>query len=268
LAKSVEQQQQQQQQQHPAARQESRDGLRSEEWYQPRDNQRGSGNLNVLSQNFDPVAMLTARSNDVHAANPWMSGNGMVLDNVDKFASFLPVDDPQRRETQNAKTKRGASSSSSAEANQNTKRAKSLHPFDAIAQLLDTGPISVLHRLQKKRVTVVVRYVNAIRGTLTGMLVAFDKHMNLILRDVEEVYTERPVDDDYEKSNLELELERRSNMCHGKDQGEAEVGTSVHAASSIAWDAGKAKRREMKQLMVRGDMVVSVYEAAEKRKSG
>jgi small nuclear ribonucleoprotein (snRNP)-like protein len=41
----------------------------------------------------------------------------------------------------------------------------------------------------RARVVVTVRRVRDIRGTLTGFLVAFDRHWNLVLRDVDELWT-------------------------------------------------------------------------------
>ncbi|CAM9323696.1 unnamed protein product, partial [Discosporangium mesarthrocarpum] len=53
------------------------------------------------------------------------------------------------------------------------------------------GPYSLLHRLHKEKrySSVMVRRVNSIRGTCTGLIRAFDKHMNILLADVTEVYT-------------------------------------------------------------------------------
>ncbi|KAG7371287.1 LSM domain containing protein [Nitzschia inconspicua] len=253
LAKSAESQQ-------SSRGKEAQDGLRNEEWYQIAEGQRDSGELNALSRNFDPIAMLRAPDDAVYAVNLWMNAGGMILDNVDKFASYLPLDDPQHRQIRDAKIKlTTATTHSIGNVEKGGGKTKMVHPFDAIANVLDSGPISVLHRLRKKRTTVVVRYVNAIRGTLTGTLIAFDKHMNMILRDVKETYSPRPIDNDGEKSNLELELERRNQMGNrGTTNTTDETGTGKLPATG---SAGNTKTREMRQLLVRGDMVVSVYEA-------
>eukprot|EP00752_Nemacystus_decipiens_P014591 g12993.t2 len=53
------------------------------------------------------------------------------------------------------------------------------------------GPYSLLYRLHedKRRASVMIRRVNSIRGTCTGLIRAFDRHMNLLLVDVREDYT-------------------------------------------------------------------------------
>ena len=124
---------------------------------------------------------------------------------------------------------------------------------------------------ERKRVRIIVRYVNMVRGTLTGTLIAFDKHMNMILRDVEEVYSPRLVDEENSKSNLELELERRRRVNSTEKQGD-----STEEPSSIFDNSGEhlsqqpgtwnVRRRQMKQLMVRGDMVVSIFEAGQENR--
>jgi small nuclear ribonucleoprotein (snRNP)-like protein len=231
--------------------------LRKEEWYQLNENQMGSGEMNALSAIFDPVAVLTAPCDDVYTSNPWMKESGILLDNIDKFATHLPLDDPQHRDT---RAKRGIDEVKRKVRPSETKRPKTIHPFDAIASRLDSGPISVLYKLRQKRVTVVVRYVNAIRGSLTGTLIAFDKHMNMILKDVVEEYSPRPVGHDgKDKSNLEVELERRVHtdliMRKSKD-------TKVHGDMLLSTGTTlNVQRREMRQLLVRGDMVVSAYAA-------
>ena len=55
------------------------------------------------------------------------------------------------------------------------------------------GPLLLLQHLQSLAATVcvVTRHSRGVRGRVTGRLVAFDRHLNLILRDAVEVYTFR-----------------------------------------------------------------------------
>lgn len=46
-----------------------------------------------------------------------------------------------------------------------------------------TGPLALLHNLLRRRVSVVTRLESSVRGTTTGLLLAADKHFNMLLVD-------------------------------------------------------------------------------------
>ncbi|CAM9098301.1 unnamed protein product, partial [Ectocarpus sp. 4 AP-2014] len=60
-----------------------------------------------------------------------------------------------------------------------------------VQEYAGSGPYSLLYRLheENRRASVMIRRVNSIRGTCTGLIRAFDRHMNLLLVDVRENYT-------------------------------------------------------------------------------
>jgi small nuclear ribonucleoprotein (snRNP)-like protein len=266
------------------------DNTHDEKWYELRSNERMIHDINMLSSNFNPIGALNSTSQEVEKSNPWMMEGSTILDNIEKFVTYLPEGDPLRRNPRgiilhsnnNSNRKRGTTAGSDDTAPTKTRQQKKqkgeIHPLDAIMghHSCAGGPISsVLYKLQKKRIRIVVRYVNAIRGTITGTLLAFDKHMNMMLRDVEEIYSPRPIDLENEKSNVDLELDRRRKI------DTAEVMAAVASTSTHHDDGGdngddddadtgpgnwNVKKRTMKQLLVRGDMVVSIYEADQEKK--
>jgi small nuclear ribonucleoprotein (snRNP)-like protein len=218
---------------------------RNEEWYNLRENEKNSGVIDFCSTNFDPVAALAASDSNVSQANPSFQAAGPMLDHVDQFRTQLPSCDPLRRLPSRKRAREEEASQ-----DDSSKRPKKLSAFASLAAQHETGPLSLLYTAftKRQRVRVVIRYVNGIRGTLTGFLIAFDKHFNMILRDVDEVYSPRNVSLEA-LSNVERELKRRqsagkSDQCHGE------------------WHV---RKRHMKQMMVRGDNVVLVYKAESER---
>lgn len=197
-----------------------------ESWFELRDNERNSLNVDFTSPDFDPLHALCVRTKLVQDANAFVS-DCPLLERVDQFARYLPPADPLYQPVATVARK-----STTAPKEPKTKPPSC---FAALASLHEKGPLSVLFQAfqTRQRVRVLVRYANGIRGTVTGSLLAFDKHMNLILRNVQEVYSlPHTLGDD--ASNIEIELFRRQHP---------------------------GRKRIMKQILVRGDSVVLVYNA-------
>jgi small nuclear ribonucleoprotein (snRNP)-like protein len=214
-------------------------------------NSSSTGVLDFASDLFDPRAALGSTLEQVQAANPIVAEASM-MDRVDRCSWLLPRTDPLYRPPRATVRKRDERLASKATG----ARSKEKPPpfFSSVAAPFQEGPMSVLHEAmtQRLRVRVVVRYVDGIRGTATGFVMAFDKHFNLLLRDAEEVYSPRlPADG---RSNTEMELRRRR------------LGMGIPEANGQppAWSS---RHRYLKQVLIRGDNVVLVYRAEDERSS-
>ncbi|CAB9515937.1 LSM domain [Seminavis robusta] len=204
---------------------------REESWFALRPEEQGSGVISMTSDQFDPQAALEAPRDQVAQENPWVAQTPFLA-HTGQVQHILPKDDPLykplRRRTPKAKKE--------------TKKTDN-HPFADIAKDLNYGPFSVMYRIweQRQRACVLIRYVNGIRGTLTGRLLAFDRHFNMILTNVEEVYQPR-------------DTSTRYGVTQEPQNDDKSLWTS--------------RKRRMRQIMVRGDNVVLVYKAPEKTLPG
>jgi small nuclear ribonucleoprotein (snRNP)-like protein len=258
-----------------------------ESFYDVDDDQQGSGIISFTSAHFDARALLSASTTiefvsqvnnlDVRYGCVFNLVDLPVLDRVDQFRSFLPSDDPMHIELVQAST-RSKASGIAAKVDSSKKGPTPPRCYADIVEAttafltpasssptqdrIPAGPTAVLYRLfiqqasdksrARARVRVLVRYANGIRGTLTGYLMAYDKHFNMLLRDVEEVYTPAPAANSNLEptdaldvlSNMEVELERRRSALSGGKRPKWTV-----------------RRRHLPQIMVRGDIVVLVYPA-------
>lgn len=240
-----------------------------EKYYELSESQKQSGIISFTSEGFDPFAVLLAKSSDVYAENSFVQ-NAPLLNNVDQFRVMLPPCDPcWRQAVQKSHVKKEASTDS-------TENMRNKIPvFTSLAARYEnTGPLSFLHsvHVNRQRVRVMVRYVDCIRGTLTGYIIGFDKHWNLLLRDVDEVYTSRitKVLEDDALSKAELELTRRKSIQNVYRKKSYELGPKTlreKRNEAIVNEANGVKvgQRHMHQILVRGDNIVSIWRADDEK---
>jgi small nuclear ribonucleoprotein (snRNP)-like protein len=225
--------------------------IRTEEFYELNPSQRNSGIVDFTSPNFDPFAALQVSQNEVIRHNPhWTTMNIPLLDNLAKFTTLLPSEDPFHTEQKQSSTIKQDTENTTP-----SKKPKRTSTLEQLSNQFTVGPLSLLHSIQrqKQRVRVLLRYVDCIRGTVTGYLLAFDKHMNMILRDVDEVYTSRVTSilDGLHLTKEELEVRRRCECIP-----ESDVKEGQERGSYI-----KLGQRHLHQVLLRGDNVVMVWRA-------
>lgn len=107
------------------------------------------------------------------------------------------------------------------------------------------GPLRVLASAfaRRRRVRVTTRHARGVRGVAVGFVVAFDRHFNMVLRDVDEVYTV-------------LATPRHLAAVGGAADaiGAQEQGTGGRKLRSRQ----QHRTRHMAQIFLRGDQVVLV----------
>ncbi|GAX75080.1 hypothetical protein CEUSTIGMA_g2524.t1 [Chlamydomonas eustigma] len=151
--------------------------------------------LDFFSEHFD--AELALNTPGLVPPDP----TAQPLDNVDKCRSILPPEIPES--LHNAGPKRMASEASKQKALSFKERASRLADkiqdschisLERVTNYVKPGPIKqLLGRWLEAgvRVRVVTRHSRGVRGTATGLLTAYDRYMNVVLKDVEEHYTVR-----------------------------------------------------------------------------
>ena len=227
-----------------------------ESWYELNSNQESSGVVDFTSPDFDPITTLSLETSVILEQNPFIK-DSPLLDNLSRLEPYLPDCDPlKRNQIQKKRNNTNVAINSVTNAQQ---RKRKLPIMSSIVETYEgSGPLSLLYTIhnKKQRIRVMIRYSDSIRSTLTGYLLTFDKHMNMILRDVDEVYTPRvtKVYEGMDFSKAELEIKRRTSICHG-DLESKEIRLV------------RVKQRHFQQLLVRGDNVVMVWRASAERSS-
>lgn len=114
------------------------------------------------------------------------------------------------------------------------------------------GPFTVLRRcfLERKRVVVVVRRVNSIRGTCAGYLKAFDKHMNIVLMDVTETCIPHAT---------------HMQMLQDVRGGRLAAAETLFSVADPRRNRKFTQQQYSKQLFIRGDNVVMISEERSRR---
>lgn len=110
---------------------------------------------------------------------------------------------------------------------------------------------------------VLIRHCAGVRGTCEGRLIAFDRHMNLVLCDVRECSTPfRSVFNGGITLSKNQRRRRRKVRMSGEEEqtgtdpsvGRAEEGSDGEGEGRRRWE----KCQEVKQLFVRGDNIILV----------
>lgn len=118
------------------------------------------------------------------------------------------------------------------------------------------GPLGGLRKLleQGAKVRVWTRGVQGVRGVATGFIVAFDKHWNLALKDVEEQFTRRRT------SKVPALGQDKESERSGKKGREEKIGESVVRVVQVLRKV-EICVRHVPQVLLRGEHVVMVATA-------
>ena len=187
-----------------------------------------SEQLDASSDSFDPLASIYSREESVPDPSAPVFNN--VEDFVNKYTK--PKPGPSTKSASQTTSSTGASgvqrrfTPEQMPVKGHRKKAKN---FLTYMNSQKEGPMSVLQRCveTQSRIQVKIRKLDGIRGTCTGVLVAFDKHWNLALVDVDETFNRlrrpRPdIDNDFKDRNRErvgesivqvLKIRRNTELC-------------------------------------------------------
>jgi len=200
--------------------------------------------LDASSSSYDPLASLYCASNVADPSAP-------IFDNVESFASHLTSSSSKKDEKGQSKKSKAPVEKIERQFTEEQmpirapKRA-SKNVVTFMAKQTE-GPMSSLQNCveNEKRVKVVTRKRDGIRGFCTGILVAFDKHWNLALLDVDEEYTRKRY--------------RRAEFDNGSIPQNAtqKVGESVIRVIKTRRKT-EVCQRHVPQLVIRGEQVVFV----------
>lgn len=274
-----------------------------EEWFQLKPSQINSQVTDFTSDKFDPHTTLFNKSLlEIEHEYEYVK-NAPRLDNISQAVQLLADFDPLKQHILKINPSSRKQHVQDSNNNDNTKatsssKIKRVPGFTPLAEQYQYGPLSILYEshIRRKRVRVLIRYVDCIRGTLTGHVLAFDKHLNMILVDVDEVYNRRVTkflertqnendnnDNTYdnrkqqndEKYDDAVNYEYKNNMS----QPEIETFRRKTAVDFIAHNNNTnntrnddesstifyTRQRHFTQLLVRGDNVVMVWKADSER---
>lgn len=242
---------------------------KSEDWFQLRPEECGSGVLDFTSTKFDPLAALEF-CGEKHIPNLML--DAPILDNIHKVRVLLPNFDPERVLLSDCASKKACDD------NKN-KKQKLIPELDMLSQRFEEGPLSMLHscHVKRQRVRVLIRYKRSVRGTLTGYVIGFDKHMNIIMRDVDELF--RPLfssaqsighleDNRNISKSVRLEISKTEvrgqhidlrNMMRNRTAttNDDEHRNCIKQSEKL----DTLRLRHFKKLMVRGDNIVMMWKA-------
>jgi small nuclear ribonucleoprotein (snRNP)-like protein len=136
-----------------------------------------------------PAALKLLNSVPPGPHQPWAAPISLLL-------SPLPAHTPHTHththtQAQAKKAKAAALKQRALQAASRAEASVKLGSLPAIMDAAAVGPLAVLAKwhASQQRIYVVTRHASGVRGRAIGTLVAFDKYLNLLLRDVEETYT-------------------------------------------------------------------------------
>jgi len=200
--------------------------------------------IDFESESFVPIRVL--HRDDVVPPVP----NAKIYDNLNKCRAILPEDDvhyvshiPTGPIPRKSAAERGSNSS----------KSKYTYVYEDVAGCFSKGPMSILHDAFQSGAKIFIksRAIAGERGTITGVVEAFDKHMNILLKHVNESYIEVVRGRDI----LEIVSKGYSlPRCLKGKRIDPERDYSVPVTRRISC-----------RTLVRGDMVVSVGRVLDKK---
>ncbi|BDA44372.1 probable small nuclear ribonucleoprotein Sm D-like protein at C-terminar half [Coccomyxa sp. Obi] len=220
--------------------------------------------LDFFSPQFDALKALY--NFGLQPPNPKV----LPLDNISKCRAILPADlpesraarmaiNPKRRRSQAAleALARARARTATVRSRQEAAAAAARPPaLQRVAAAVPEGPLSLLRMAcnsREHKVRVVTRHRRGVRGVATGFLRGFDKYMNLLLWDTDELYTVRLR---LERSKVVgVPVEDIDDTEESPQQGKMKRGKMER--SRLVWKQEK-RRRHLQQVLLRGSAIVLV----------
>jgi small nuclear ribonucleoprotein (snRNP)-like protein len=208
--------------------------------------------LDVTSDSFDPLAAIYSNECVPDPSAP-------VLNNVEAFISKYSGrgrGQPQKKRTEIqpgvSKPQRQFTKEQMPVPGKNKYKEKTLVAY---MEKQKEGPMSVLQSCIEKgqRVKVTVRKLDGVRGTCIGFLVAFDKHWNLALVDVDETYNRLR----YRRSEADATADDLASLSLRQSESKESVGASVIRVIKTRRNTELCKRF-VPQVVLRGEHVAMI----------